>query len=1057
MSMRKRMKRCVLLRSLLLAVALTSLLLGAVPVSSQVEASAPAQTTHDVLVTTTADSGEGSLREALLNQRPGTVIRFDPAVFPVEAPTAIMLESTLPELTTGRVTIDGSDAGVILDGSLLGNEPEHALVDDVSLSFDGGPNLLENGDFSPNQELDYWKVWQTYDVDNFRWNEEEGAQEPGSFEWTGTNRQFYMALISQQTKPFSNISGDGNAYQEYTEENFHPLDGAERVEARFWYRYGNVSVMLSFVNEFGEWQNFNQWFEYADFWDQAVFEMDVPEGMKTIAFDITISPTRTAHGLFINSNENVIQGLQIVNFPGSAIGIYNGSGNVIGGPNPWMDAGCTGVCNLLSGNIETGLMINGGEGNIIQGNYIGTDISGTESMKNGIAGVRIFDSQKNQIGGSFLQGEGNLLSGNSMGIEVNLENGTSPAEGNVIQGNLIGTDPYGTNSVSNDIGISLGGSSYTLIGGAEPDLRNVISGNGGGITMNGGAHHNLVLGNYIGTDITGLHSLKNDYVGIEMINGAYNNQVGGTEAGEGNIISGNGDAGVLLRDFESRDNLVTGNWIGIGADGETSVPNRYSGVYLENTTQNQIGPGNWIAYNGDAGVNVHIDGAVNGNTITQNSITNNQAMGIRLYVAEGDALPAVDSLSASKRSVTGTAPAGAVVEIYQDAKEEGETYLGTVEADDKGRFSWVSPIETPLSENITVLVTMAGSTGGFSKPAAIPDAFFAEIPGFPGPEQVDFSGQVLLLNSLIALAAMLYFGVVATWFNESLENYSGDIFKTIQAFLCKYKVTRCKEKEGDASPPLWVTLLKWLLILGITAFIQTFINPVAGFDRQWWGQLATLIVSGLLVTGMQIASEWLLRRLSAAHTDVKETEVSGIGLVIASLSVIFSRVLRFGPGLVLGTVDGLYCSPSLTDSRQDGQRALAAKAAVAGLTFIGWRLSPLLGQFPGLQSLLVTMFVIGVQYAFFELIPLKVLDGYAVKTWNKMIWALAGFLSLIGFVYINVNPDLKTLSDLIAYKESSMQTLGIMAGALLIFSFGLMIFTSRIAREVEKQAAEAGD
>ncbi len=582
----------------------------------------------------------------------------------------------MPELTTGRVTIDGSDAGVIIDGKNLGNEPELVLVDDVSLTFDGGPNQLENGDFSGDVGLDHWKVWQMYDVDNFRWNEEEGAQEPGCFEWTGTIRQFFLSLISQSSNTFSNISGDGKENQDYTNETFFSLDGAETIEARFWYRYGDVNVKLSFVNEFGVWDSRDQWFDYADFWDQAVFEMDVPEGVNKVSFEILIYPRRFAHGLVVSSSENVIQGLQIVNFPGSGIKIYDGSGNVIGGPNPWMEAGCSGVCNLLSGNVEFGLMINGGGKNIIQGNYIGTDISGTKAMMNGLAGVRIFNSQENQIGGNFVQGKGNLLSGNSIGVEINAENEGYVAEGNIIQGNLIGIDPSGEERIYNQAGISLGSSSYTLIGGNDPNLRNIISANEVGISMNGSAHRNTVIGNYIGTDITGLRSLKNDYVGVEMIDGAYNNQVGGTEAGEANVISGNGNAGVLLRDFESHDNLVMGNLIGIGADGMTKLRNMSSGVYIGNTTNNQIGPGNRIANNFDVGVDVQIEGAVNGNTITQNSITKNNGPGIRVNVTEGEELPAVDDVIVSTRSVTGTAPAGTTIEIYQDARDEGDDLPG---------------------------------------------------------------------------------------------------------------------------------------------------------------------------------------------------------------------------------------------------------------------------------------------------------------------------------------------------------------------------------------------
>ena len=130
--------------------------------------------------------------------------------------------------------------------------------------------------------FDHWQVWQTYDVDNFRWNEEEGAQEPGCFEWTGTNRQFYLSLVYQDEESFLNTSGDGGSYANYAQSTFLPLEGAETVEVRLWYRYGNVNVNLSFGNEFGEWENRHQFLEYADFWDQAVFRADVPEGMKEL-------------------------------------------------------------------------------------------------------------------------------------------------------------------------------------------------------------------------------------------------------------------------------------------------------------------------------------------------------------------------------------------------------------------------------------------------------------------------------------------------------------------------------------------------------------------------------------------------------------------------------------------------------------------------------------------------------------------------------------------------------------------------------------------------------
>src|SRR5512140_844637 len=71
-------------------------------------------------ISSTDDNGPGTLREALQRAQRGDTINFDLAVFPAEAPATIFLTSGLPGLTQGSLTLDGSDAGVILDGSRIG-------------------------------------------------------------------------------------------------------------------------------------------------------------------------------------------------------------------------------------------------------------------------------------------------------------------------------------------------------------------------------------------------------------------------------------------------------------------------------------------------------------------------------------------------------------------------------------------------------------------------------------------------------------------------------------------------------------------------------------------------------------------------------------------------------------------------------------------------------------------------------------------------------------------------------------------------------------------------
>ena len=155
-----------------------------------------------------------------------------------------------------------------------------------------------------------------------------------------------------------------------------------------------------------------------------------------------------------------------------------------------------------------------------------------------------------------------------------------------ITGSYIGIDPTGTKPMpNNDEGIEIE-SSYNTIGGVAPGDRNVISGNDGeGIRIDGaglvdGASFNLVEGNYIGTNAAGTSAVANTAVGVSITGtntsssdpGATNNTIGGTAAGAGNVISGNGLNNALVNMNivgKASGNVVEGNIIGLAAG---SVP-----------------------------------------------------------------------------------------------------------------------------------------------------------------------------------------------------------------------------------------------------------------------------------------------------------------------------------------------------------------------------------------------------------------------------------------------------------------------------------------------------
>jgi hypothetical protein len=228
--------------------------------------------------------------------------------------------------------------------------------------------------------------------------------------------------------------------------------------------------------------------------------------------------------------------------------------------------------------------------------------------------------------------------------------------GNFITGNFIGTNAAGTaggtglgnaNTTFDLVtpfraGVFIDNASNNTIGGTTPAARNVISGN---ILDNihivgnvAGATGNAVQGNFVGLNAAGTGILfTGGFFGTEVSGvNASSNMIGGTAAGARNVVGGNGDG--MNIDDGAHDNIIQGNFSGVGADGVTAVGNRLHGIVLRDlggspgVSGNQIGgtvagAGNTVANNGAAGVAVFGDPSVTpqnvNNPILGNSIFHN--------------------------------------------------------------------------------------------------------------------------------------------------------------------------------------------------------------------------------------------------------------------------------------------------------------------------------------------------------------------------------------------------------------------------------------------------
>jgi YVTN family beta-propeller protein len=226
---------------------------------------------------------------------------------------------------------------------------------------------------------------------------------------------------------------------------------------------------------------------------------------------------------------------------------------------------------ITAGNSEVrGLVINdfaydrmyitSGGNNVIAGNFIGTDVTGSVDQSlasNNYAGIHIQQSPNNLVGG-LNAADRNVVSGNNNNVAIEGSAVGNTASGNVVQGNLVGINAAGTAGLGCcGKGVVLSNAFDSQVGGLEAGARNVLSGNNNSalLIVNSQACGNVVQGNYIGTDVTGTSNVGNNNAGVDIAYVACVNTIGGFEDGAANTIAFNGRDGVLIEGTATRQAL----------------------------------------------------------------------------------------------------------------------------------------------------------------------------------------------------------------------------------------------------------------------------------------------------------------------------------------------------------------------------------------------------------------------------------------------------------------------------------------------------------------------
>jgi len=475
------------------------------------------------------------------------------------------------------------------------------------------------------------------------------------------------------------------------------------------------------------------------------------DGGKTVV--IAMATTGTAATLLqflVGSNGSVIKDLALVNAHGgcylasdnnrmigcavgtdwgdaedigNAIGVrVSGRNNTIGGSDP-ADR------NVISGNSQYGILVQVRGQCRIQGNFIGTDSSGSKALPNAL-GVRLTQEASGCLVGGARGtgeslGEGNLITGNTNGVQIDgftatgnticgnligltlaqtgtlpgdngviLNNtagnwvglpesgkenivcgqraagiaidGTPPSRSNVVQNNLVGVNPAGSR-FPNRIGVMLHGDTNRVGVYDHPgDLeRNVISGNTD-VGIQIRGDGNVVCGNHVGIAPNETQSLANR-CGIQIRRGL-GNLIGGTAPGQGNFITGS-EAGVALTGADTAGNTVVGNWIGLLPGGDSPSRRQLVGVSITADANH-----NWVGLpgtgQGNLIANSELGIALIGNSTVANGLFGNTVSafwqaGIHLEEQANRGKAAPHILAITADSVAGTAQAGDLVEVFR--------------------------------------------------------------------------------------------------------------------------------------------------------------------------------------------------------------------------------------------------------------------------------------------------------------------------------------------------------------------------------------------------------
>ncbi len=302
--------------------------------------------------------------------------------------------------------------------------------------------------------------------------------------------------------------------------------------------------------------------------------------------------------------------------------------------------------------------------------------------------------------------------------------------------------------------------------------------------------------------------------------------------------------------------------------------------------------------------------------------------------------------------------------------------------------------------------------------------------------QLSLSPATIGTNLLLSLILLFLILLACTVFNQTLEGNHHELATRFAWLIAPFSLVFGRlGASTDEDDGRGASLLQGAALLLIVAAIYSGLDPEFGFNVSTLALIVSMTVGVGLLTLVYEGSQVLLSTRQRDMTG--RFELAPLGIVIAMISVIITRVTDLHPGIVLGVIAGAVVQSG--DERQEGRVVFGAMLGTLGLSLLALLLlepfrslsnssSAWLAVVP--ETVAVTLFIGGIEGLLLNLLPLEFMEGKLLWRWSRGVWFLTAATVLFLFFHVVVN---RTDAYTSVAEETGVQTLFVMCvGALLL-------------------------